>query len=96
MSASERDSYKQMSTVDVRRWLSANSVVAGIFATALFAIATNNFGRGLSSGVIHHVAAIAVSAAFPAVTRSPSEQWFIPSAELRILSYRAEKRWLPL
>ena len=65
MRASERDTYRQMNAVDVRRWLSANSVVAAVFAIALFAIATNNFGRGLSSGVSHHIAATGVSAASP-------------------------------
>jgi len=74
MRNSEIVAYKHMSTQDevhVRRWLAASSVVATAFTAALVAIATNNFGRGLSSVVTQHAEATAVAASSRAVIKQP-------------------------
>ena len=63
MRASEIDNYRQMTRVQVRRWLTASSVVATAFAAALLAIATNHFGSGFSSAVTHSISAAEVSVA---------------------------------
>jgi hypothetical protein len=49
MSNSENDPYRQMTTPEIRRWLTASCVVATAFTLALVTIATNNFGRGWTS-----------------------------------------------
>jgi len=61
MTDSEINSYKHMAAAHVRRWLTANCVVATAFAGVLFLIATNHFGRGFSSAVTHSIAAAEVS-----------------------------------
>ena len=65
MSKGDLDAYKQMSTRDVRRWLTASSVVATAFTAAIVVIAINHFARDPGSTDTQQAAATATRPAPP-------------------------------
>jgi hypothetical protein len=61
MSKGDLDAYRQMSTRDVRRWLTASSVVATAFTAAILVIAIHHFGRDPGPTDTQQAAATATS-----------------------------------